>query len=337
MKITFLAPHVNIAGGTRAILKYSDLLVQLGHDVEITIAVPSKLKRLVKQTQRLLLNEPRWQPTRASIRYVPSFADQHLRASDVTIATAWKTAYALRDAGNHVGWPFYFVQHLESLYHGQPAEVDGTYRLGFETITISTWLRNELKSRFGVDPHVIVTPVDQTVFFKRARMDNAIIRICIMDHPSNWKDVPTALAAVERFRQEGGEAKLVVFGATRNPQLEAIADEAHWGKSQHALASVFSSCDVYLCSSWYEGLGMPAMEAMACGCALVTTDTGGCLDYAINGKTALVADQRDVEMLARHLYTLANDSNLRATLQEAGRQKVCELNWEAAASIFRTS
>jgi len=44
---------------------------------------------------------------------------------------------------------------------------------------------------------------------------------------------------------------------------------------------------------------MPAMEAMACGAALLTYDNGGCRDYARDGETALVARRRDVDDLAR--------------------------------------
>ena len=54
---------------------------------------------------------------------------------------------------------------------------------------------------------------------------------------------------------------------------------------------------IYLCPSWDEGLGMPSMEAMACGSALVTYDNGGSRDYAHDGETALVAPRRDLPAL----------------------------------------
>ncbi|NIQ00714.1 MAG: glycosyltransferase, partial [Nitrospinaceae bacterium] len=39
--------------------------------------------------------------------------------------------------------------------------------------------------------------------------------------------------------------------------------EYHYRPTGKTLNEVYTSCDIYLCPSWYEGLGMPAMEAMA--------------------------------------------------------------------------
>src|SRR2546428_168743 len=78
------------------------------------------------------------------------------------------------------------------------------------------------------------------------------------------------------------------------------------------LAAVYSSCEIYLCPSWDEGLGMPPMEAMACGAAVVTYDNGGCRDYARDGETALVARRRDIGDLAAKLERLVVDESLRA-------------------------
>lgn len=76
---------------------------------------------------------------------------------------------------------------------------------------------------------------------------------------------------------------------------------------------------------------MPAMEAMACGCALVTTDTGGCRDYAINGETALVAAQKDAEGLATHLVALHDHRGKLRSIRDAGRRKIKTFKWQDAA------
>src|SRR5207247_1664222 len=79
------------------------------------------------------------------------------------------------------------------------------------------------------------------------------------------------------------------------------------------------------------GLGMPPMEAMACGAALVTYDNGGCRDYARDGHTALVARRRDVADLAAQLEQVAPDPALRARLAAAGSEFVLSaLEWRPA-------
>jgi glycosyltransferase involved in cell wall biosynthesis len=126
---------------------------------------------------------------------------------------------------------------------------------------------------------------------------------------------------VARVRARGARLWLVGFGLKR-PRPDPGYDEFHTSPPQRRLAWLYSSCDVYLCPSWDEGLGMPAMEAMACGAALVTYDNGGCRDYAHHGVTALVARRRDVGDLADQLYRLVTDHELRRELAQAGRRWV---------------
>lgn len=331
MRISFLSPHISIAGGTRAILKYSDLLAARGHNVEITLPARNMIRRTVKRWKARLLREPRWQPTRARLRFVPSLAPQHLRPADVTIATAWRTAYALQQADEHVGGKAYLIQHYESLYHGPAAEVDPTYQFGLRNIVISHWLHDLLDEKFGVPSDVLVTPVDHDVFFPRPVERPSVFRVCMLYHDQDWKDVDTGLDAIRQVRATGRPVQLVLFGATAPERMQSLADEVHYRKSQDDLARVYSSCDVYLCSSWYEGLGMPAMEAMACGCALVTTDTGGGLSYAEHDRTALVAEQRNPGALAEHLIALFDDRDRLQALQDAGRRRILSFQWPAAA------
>jgi phosphatidylinositol alpha-1,6-mannosyltransferase len=76
---------------------------------------------------------------------------------------------------------------------------------------------------------------------------------------------------------------------------------------------------------------MPAMEAMACGAAVVTYDNGGCRDYAIDGTTALVALRRDVAALGKALGRMIEDRPLRERLARAGREHVTRaFDWDRA-------
>ena len=101
------------------------------------------------------------------------------------------------------------------------------------------------------------------------------------------------LEAVAAVKARHPEVLLVGFGVKR-PREALPYDEFHENLPQERLAWLYSRCPIYLCPSWDEGLGMPPMEAMACGAALVTFDNGGCRDYALDRETALVAPRRDV-------------------------------------------
>jgi glycosyltransferase involved in cell wall biosynthesis len=119
----------------------------------------------------------------------------------------------------------------------------------------------------------------------------------------------------------------------KRPRTAMPYDEFHENLPQEQLAALYSGSDIYLCPSWDEGLGMPPMEAMACGAALVTYDNGGCRDYARDGETALVAPRRDVEALADKLERAATDAALRARIAAAGMAFVTTaFDWDRAVT-----
>jgi glycosyltransferase involved in cell wall biosynthesis len=78
---------------------------------------------------------------------------------------------------------------------------------------------------------------------------------------------------------------------------------------------------------------MPAMEAMACGAALCTYDNGGCRDYAIDGRTAVVAPRRDLDALTWGLTRLMEDAELRGRIARQGQDFVrAQFEWERATA-----
>ncbi len=114
-----------------------------------------------------------------------------------------------------------------------------------------------------------------------------------------------------------------------------VYDEFHANPRQKDLAALYSATDVYLCPSWDEGLGMPSMEAMACGAALVTYDNGGSRDYARDGETARVAPRRDVGALAAALARGLGDAALRRRLAEAGQGFIrSAFDWDRAVTCM---
>jgi glycosyltransferase involved in cell wall biosynthesis len=310
-------------------LTYADRLAARGHDV--TVVVPARSRwRAVWRT--LAGAGPDWiRGFRARVAWVARWDAAALPDADAIVATAWQSAPVVAAAPARCGARFYLVQHYESLYHGQPAAVDATYRLPLRKIVISTWLADVMRERFASAADVIVTPVERELFHRvDAPVPPPRPRVLMLHHEYAWKGVSDGLQAVARARRRVPTLRLVGFGVKR-PRFPLPYDEFHENPPQARLAALYSGSDIYLCPSWDEGLGMPPMEAMACGAALVTYDNGGCRDYARDGETALVARRRDVEDLAAKLERLATDDALRGRLAAAGTAFVTPaFDWERA-------
>jgi glycosyltransferase involved in cell wall biosynthesis len=319
----------------RAILTYADRLAARGHAV--TVVVPAR-SRWRAAWRALTGARPDWiSAFRARVAWVVRWDAAALPDADVLLATAWQSAPIAAAAPARCGARFYLVQHYESLYHGDAAAVDATYRLPLRKIVISTWLADVMRERFASPAEVIVTPVDRDLFH-RVDVDVAPPRprVLMLHHEYAWKGVADGLEAVARTRRRVRTLRLVGFGVKR-PRFPLPYDEFHENPPQARLASLYSGTDIYLCPSWDEGLGMPPMEAMACGAALVTYDNGGCRDYARDGETALVARRRDVDDLAAKLERLATDDALRSRLAAAGRAFVTTaFDWENAVTRLET-
>ena len=315
----------------RAILTYCDRLAARGHAV--TVVVPAR-----SMWRAAWLNARGVGPTwvagfRARVRWVGRWRAHRLPDADVTLATAWQSAPIVADAPSRCGAKFYLVQHYESLYHGAAATVDATYRLPLTKIAISTWLADIMRERFGAKADVLVTPVDRELFHRvPVGASPSAVRVLMLHHDYAWKGVADGLEAVARVRARVPALRLIGFGV-KPPREGMPYDEFHADPPQAKLAALYSAADVYLCPSWDEGLGMPPMEAMACGAALVTYDNGGCRDYARDGETALVARRRDVADLAAQLERLCVDGALRARLAAAGQAFVTQtFDWERAVT-----
>ena len=330
MKITFLCPHLRIAGGVRAILTHADRLARRGH--EVTLLVPAK-GGLAAWWRNRMRTGPDWMPgLEARVRWVPEWSAARVPDGDVLIATAWQSVETVAAAPARCGRKFYFIQHYESLYHGEAARVDATYRVPLRKIVISTWLADVMAERFDTPAAVVVTPVEPGLFHPVPAEEDGKLRVLMLFHEYPWKGVADGLEAFGRVRARRPELRLVGFGVKPPPRKLPFA-EFHENLPQERLAWLYSRCPIYLCPSWDEGLGMPAMEAMACGATLCTYDNGGCRDYAIDGRTAVVAPRRDVDALAWGLSRLVEDADLRRRLGRGGQDFVrTQFDWERATA-----
>ena len=355
MKITFVVSQYNrISGGNRALFEYSNRLKDRGHEVSwYVIAKPARWYRvdhwkriITKKITKLPPDAIDWLENKVPINLL-SYNDVSLIPdSDILMATAWQTADFINQFRNRKGKKFYFVQHHESLWAREKTRAQKTYYMPLKKLVISSWLKEILRKQYNQEAEVLVTPVNKNVFYFEEPIQDKSSRVCILHHDYDWKGFRDAIEAVKILRLKNYEIEPVVFGEKlRDPSLlyetAGFNFEYHYRPTGDTLRRLYASCGVYLCPSWYEGLGMPSMEAMACGAALVTTDTGGSWDYAADGDTALVSPPKQPEQLANNLARVLDDEALRTKLAENGFQKIGEFSWDANTlrleSLFKES
>ncbi|MPN47867.1 D-inositol-3-phosphate glycosyltransferase [bioreactor metagenome] len=80
-------------------------------------------------------------------------------------------------------------------------------------------------------------------------------------------------------------------------------------------------------ASTYESFSLPVLEAMACGCAVLTTRNKGVLSYAEDGDNCLFIQTRDPCDIARKLLSLQEDTALFTRLCAKGMETAARFSW----------
>ena len=104
--------------------------------------------------------------------------------------------------------------------------------------------------------------------------------------------------------------------------------------SDRELVACYQRAQVYVSSSWYEGFGLPGLEAMACGTPLVTTDSGGVREYARQGENCLMCPIQQPVALAHTTLTLLQDAALQSRFIRAGLQTSQYFSWKNVSDRF---
>jgi glycosyltransferase involved in cell wall biosynthesis len=152
-----------------------------------------------------------------------------------------------------------------------------------------------------------------------------------------FKRSADGIKALTIAKQQFPDLEAVLFGVSpRAPSLPPWITYVSDPSQQYLVENILNRSSIVLSPSLAEGFGLPAAEGAACGCAVVSTDSGGVRDFIIPGESGLLSAPGDPEALARNLCRLLGDDNLRVQLAELGRLSVQRLDWERSADLLES-
>jgi len=96
------------------------------------------------------------------------------------------------------------------------------------------------------------------------------------------------------------------------------------------LPDLYRAADVFVYPSLFEGFGMPPIEAMACGCPVLSSERGSLGE--VLGSAAIRVDPEDVDALAAQLCVLSSDGSARERLRTAGYAQARRFDWGGTAA-----
>src|SRR4028119_389298 len=298
MKITFVLPTLSLTGGIRVVSIFAERLRKRGHSVFV-ISIPHPKPSMRQQVKSLLrgrgwISPPEKEPSffdnlavehKITNRYGP-VEDKDVPDADVVVATWWETAEWVAKLSPSKGAKAYFIQHHEVFDYLPKDRVEATWMLPMHKITISEWLVNLAREKYG-DSQVSLAPptVDTKQFYACARNKQSVPTVAIIYSTRSEKGTDIAFKAFSLAAAKIPNLRLVAFG-TEAPSSELplpANTEYVIQPHQDKIKDFYSKCDAWLLASRSEGFGLPIIEAMACRTPVISTPAGAAPDIFAGG------------------------------------------------------
>jgi glycosyltransferase involved in cell wall biosynthesis len=151
------------------------------------------------------------------------------------------------------------------------------------------------------------------------------------------KNLGVLLDAFERVRSNRPDAKLVVVGrkdpkeAALTARVESLAPSVRYLGEQpdEALPGLYRGARALVIPSLWEGFGLTAIEAMACGTPVISSDRASLPEVV--GDAGILFDPENADILAGHMLKVLKDDVFRAELSKKGLERSERFSWERAA------
>ena len=353
MRITFIAPAVNMSGGVKVMVIYAQHLTRLGHIVRIVSPPPKVVpfsQKLVSWTKghgwpgdsALPMSHLHGSEVDHHVldRARPA-TDDDVPDGDVVIATWWETAEWVQALSEKKGAKVYFIQHHEIFDYLPVARCHATYRLPLHKVVVAQWLKDVMRALYG-DDNVDLVPnsVDRRQFFAPVRGKQSVPTIGFLYATPYPKGLDVTLKVLRMVRERIPNLRMITFGnehPTPHFALPLGAEFLHL-PPQDQIRDFYSQCDVWITTSRTEGFNLPAMEAMACRTPVVSTRVGWPEEAVKSGWNGILVDVDDVPRLAQGVeWVLSRSDQDWKTLSSNAHQSTLSGSWEESANLFEAA
>ncbi len=207
-------------------------------------------------------------------------------------------------------------------------------------ITVSQSSKYEIEKYYPLAKEkieVIYLGVEQS--FKRLNIQKKkqILYVGSMNERKNFSSVLKAYALLDRsdytlvmvgrfasnFALDDA-TKVLIDTAESNPLIEFKSDVCN-----DELVKIYNESMLFIFPSFYEGFGLPALEAMACGTPVVCSDVTSLPE--VGGDAVVYCDPNNVNDIVEKMEMVLSDENLQHDMIEKGLKRAKQFTWEKAA------
>jgi glycosyltransferase involved in cell wall biosynthesis len=188
----------------------------------------------------------------------------------------------------------------------------------------------------AIDEHFSATPSDEHVARIRERYQLDHKFVLYVGNIKPHKNLVRLIEAFSQLRRTHDDLKLLIIGDEIS-KLPALRRAVHRHKlhkyvrflgylKDDTLAVLYRLASVFVFPSLYEGFGLPALEAMASGTPVVTSNVSSLPE--VTGDAAVLVDPYDVESIGNGMRRILDDPRFAEELRRKGLQRAREFSWE---------
>ncbi len=212
-----------------------------------------------------------------------------------------------------------------------------------QVITISEFSKREIVELLDMpqDKIKVIYPAVPEEFINSEARDNSnsnkygnyILAVSSLDPRKNFKNLILAfnnLHLTDTKLVIVGQSQMRVFNDKELRKTVNFDNLVFTGYVSDAqLISLYKNAKLFVYPSFYEGFGLPPLEAMSCGCPVVVSDVASLPEAC--GDAAYYVDPNKIESIAEGMTKVLSDVNLRQDLIRKGLERVKLFNWQKSA------
>jgi GT2 family glycosyltransferase len=329
-RILFVLPVSGGGGGVHSIVQETTGIRELG--AYASVAVPAK------HIERFRSRYPSIDPSVfVGFRNTEDLIAQAARF-DVAVATIFTSVKRVKQIVEAIPGiiPAYYIQDYEPWICADNETLRQEALASYELIpdmvrfAKTDWIRQTVEEKHGVEVYKVSPSLDTSIFFSRSENasgveDSRPVRIAAMIRPKTPRRAAgTTMQVLEKVKKEYGErVAITTFGCGPGEDgfltLSRDFEFDHLGVLlREEVADTLRNSDIFVDFSTYQAFGRTALEAMACGCAVIVPEKGGTSEYAEHEFNALVVDTADNDACTASTRRLVEEQGLRERLSNEG-------------------
>lgn len=323
------APRPVIAGGYKIIYDYANYLAGKNYIVKILYdcryigaRFNLNLSLIKKIIGNYKLRNVKWASLHKSIssHIVLSEKDINRQNLDLIFASAIRTTEIVRNCNANTK-KGYFIQGFEN-WSVSDQTVFESYKLKLHNIVVSKWLYDIVRQHSTEKLYLCPNGIDINHF----KIVNPIEKrnshsISFLYHKDKIKGLEYLIPNLTKWKEKYPDLQVNSFGAfERTDMLPNFVNYTKFATKEQLL-NIYNNSAIFICSSIEEGFGLPGAESMACGCALVTTDTYGCREYADESNSVIVPCKNTNAIYEAVIDLFENDGK-RIKMAQKGNEKI---------------